>query len=44
MEECKCDFCDSNRAQPREFYLSFGMQYFFACTDCWYDYLNDNAD
>jgi len=40
--ECKCDYCDSNKAQPRSFYFgALGVHDFFACTDCFNDYISD---
>lgn len=45
MEKCKCDYCDSNRAESRSFnFGDFGTHYFFACTDCWNDYLREELD
>jgi len=44
MEECKCDYCSSNRAKSRTFGFSDRTHYFWACDECFRDYLNDFCD
>ncbi len=38
---CKCDYCDSNSAKSRVFTFSNRAHYFFACNECFENYLDD---
>ena len=36
---CKCNYCSSNRAESRTFSYSNGVKYFYACQECFEDFI-----
>ncbi len=36
---CKCDYCSSDRAESRQFGYSNGTKYFYACQECFEDFI-----
>lgn len=41
MENYKCDYCSSNRAESRVVGYDNRAHYFYACKECFEDYLED---
>ena len=38
---CKCDYCNSDRAESRVFSYANGAHYFHACKECFEDYISE---